>query len=119
EPQQLTGVQALDKLALADRKIIQEWKKQAIWIRALDSHVQKCAKEKKEEEFVRDYKMTHENLWGRKLKVVGVPKEGAEGMEEHRSVVMKHKVQGELLTELKKVLLRDYPVNTLLTRNIA
>jgi len=119
EPQQLTGVQALDKLALADRKIIQEWKRQAIWIRALHAHVQKCAKEKKEEEFVRDYKITHENRWGRKLKVVGVPKEGTEGMEEYRSVVVKHKVQGELLEELKKVLLRDYPVNALLPRGVA
>jgi len=35
EPEPLTGVQDLDSLALADDTIVREWRKQAVWTRAL------------------------------------------------------------------------------------
>ena len=82
EPEPLTEVQDLDSLALADDTIVREWRKQAVWTRALYKHVQECAVGKQEEKFAKDYKSTHEKIWGKTLKVVGIPREGTSGMEE-------------------------------------
>lgn len=111
----LKGLKALDD------DMLREWLRQAEWASRVWAMVERFPQltPESERKFQEAYKEAHRVYWPPSTRITGLPPVDTEGLEEYRTAVPQLEIEGKLEETLRQDMMRDYPHNTFIPREIA